>query len=39
MGLVGTVWASIAVACFLPSFMIAWQHLAASKRPAKVRAA
>lgn len=39
MGLVGTVWASIAVACFLPSFMIAWQHLAASKRGVKVRAA
>ena len=39
MGLIGTVWASIAIACFLPSFMIAWQHLAASKRPAKVRPA
>lgn len=39
MGLIGAVWTSIAVACFLPSFMIAWQHLAASKRPAKVRAA
>lgn len=39
MGLVGTVWTSIAVACFLPSFMIAWQHLAASKRPAKARTA
>jgi uncharacterized membrane protein len=39
MGLVGSVWSSIAVACFLPSFMIAWQHLAVSKRPAKVRAA
>lgn len=39
MGLIGAVWTSIAVACFLPSFMIAWQHLAASKRPAKARAA
>src|SRR5579859_1041669 len=39
LGLAEVVWSVIAVACFLPSFLIAWQHLAASKRPAKVRAA
>lgn len=39
LGLAEVVWSCIAIACFLPSFMIAWQHLAASKRPAKVRAA
>lgn len=39
IGLEEAVWTSIAVACFLPSFLIAWQHLAASKRPASPRAA
>ena len=42
MGLVGVetvVWSVIAAACFLPSFVIAWQALAASRRPVKVRAA
>ena len=39
LGLAEVVWSVIATACFLPSFVIAWQHLAASKRPAKVRAA
>ncbi len=39
LGLAEVVWSCIAIACFLPSFMIAWQHLAASKRPAKARAA
>ena len=39
MGLAEVVWSMIAIACFLPSFLIAWQHLAASKRPTKVRAA
>jgi uncharacterized membrane protein len=39
LGLEEAVWTSIAVACFLPSFVIAWQHLAASKRPASPRAA
>jgi uncharacterized membrane protein len=36
LGLEEVVWSVIAVACFLPSFLIAWQHLAASKRPARV---
>jgi uncharacterized membrane protein len=39
MGLAEVVWSVIAVACFLPSFLIEWQHLAASRRTAKVRAA
>ncbi|HKV28756.1 MAG TPA: DUF2306 domain-containing protein [Candidatus Acidoferrales bacterium] len=39
IGLQEAVWTSIAVACFLPSFVIAWQHLAASKRPGVARAA
>ncbi|HEV2298742.1 MAG TPA: DUF2306 domain-containing protein [Candidatus Acidoferrales bacterium] len=38
LGLAEVVWSVIAVACFLPSFLIAWQHLAASKRPARVPA-
>ena len=38
IGLAEVVWSVIAVACFLPSFLIAWQHLAASKRPARVPA-
>jgi len=39
LGLADAVWTSIAAACFLPSFLIAWQHLSASARPAKIRAA
>jgi len=42
MGLLGVetvVWSVIATACFLPSFVIAWQALAVSRRPAKVRTA
>jgi hypothetical protein len=42
MGLIGTatvVWGVIAVACFLPSFVIAWQRLAGGKRAVKVRPA
>ncbi len=38
MGVLGvetTVWSAIAVACFLPSFLIEWQKLSASNRPAK----
>lgn len=38
LGLAETVWSAIAVACFLPSFLISWKHLAASNRPAKARA-
>ena len=39
LGLATVVWSVIATACFLPSFIIAWQSLAASRAPAKVRAA
>jgi len=42
MGLEGiqvTVWGCIAVACCLPSFLIAWQALGNSRRPVKVQAA
>lgn len=39
VGVESTVWSTIAVAGFLPSFLIAWQALAASKRTVKVRAA
>ena len=42
MGLLGVetvVWSVISTACFLPSFVIAWQSLAASRRTVKVRAA
>lgn len=41
MGLLGvqtTVWTVLATACFLPSFVIAWQGLAASRRAMKARA-
>lgn len=38
-GLAETVWSVIAVACFLPSFLIAWQGVAAAKPGAKARAA
>lgn len=42
MGLVGVetvVWTVIATACFLPSFLLAWQALAVNRKPAKVRTA
>ena len=39
LGLATVVWSVIATACFLPSFVIAWQALAASRRPVKVRTA
>jgi hypothetical protein len=42
MGLIGVatvVWTVIAVACFLPSFVIAWQGLAVGKRTTRVRPA
>jgi uncharacterized membrane protein len=32
LGIATVVWSAIAVACFLPSFVIAWQELAASRR-------
>jgi uncharacterized membrane protein len=35
-GLVAVVWSVIATACFLPSFVIAWQALAATRRVVKV---
>ncbi len=38
-GAVTVVWSVIATACFLPSFVIAWQALAASQRLVKVRPA
>jgi uncharacterized membrane protein len=37
LGLATVVWSVIATACFLPSFVIAWQALAASRRAIKVR--
>jgi uncharacterized membrane protein len=37
IGLQETVWSVIAVACFLPSFVIEWQHLAANRRMTKAR--
>ena len=41
MGIVESVWGVIAVACFLPSFVLAWQSMPAGKRGAttKVRTA
>jgi len=39
LGLATVVWSVIATACFLPSFVIAWQALAASRRTANVRTA
>jgi hypothetical protein len=39
LGAVTVVWSVIATACFLPSFVIAWQALAASRRAVKVRTA
>src|SRR4029077_20932234 len=38
-GLASVVWSVIATACFLPSFVIAWQALAASRRTVKARTA
>ena len=37
LGVATVVWSVIATACFLPSFVIAWQALTASRRAAKVR--
>ena len=39
LGIATVVWSVIAFASFLPSFVIAWQALAASKRGVKVRPA
>lgn len=39
MGIATVVWSLVAIAGFLPSFVIAWQALAASKRTVRVRAA
>ena len=39
LGLVATVWGCIAVACFLPSFLIEWEKLAASRRASRTSAA
>jgi uncharacterized membrane protein len=39
LGIDATVWGTIAVAAFLPSFLIEWQKLAASVATAKARAA
>jgi uncharacterized membrane protein len=39
LGVATVVWSVIATACFLPSFAIAWQALAASKRPVSARTA
>jgi uncharacterized membrane protein len=38
-GIASVVWSVIATACFLPSFVIAWQALASSRRTAKARTA
>ena len=37
LGIATVVWSVLAFACFLPSFVIAWQALAASRRAARVR--
>jgi uncharacterized membrane protein len=39
LGLATVVWSVIATACFLPSFVIAWQALAASRRASNIRTA
>ncbi|MGO9641072.1 MAG: DUF2306 domain-containing protein [Candidatus Acidiferrales bacterium] len=39
LGVITVVWSVIATACFLPSFVIAWQALAASRRTVRVRTA
>jgi hypothetical protein len=36
LGVATAVWSVIATACFLPSFVIAWQTLAASRPAPKV---
>jgi hypothetical protein len=38
-GIATVVWSVIATACFLPSFVIAWQALVASRRTAKAQTA
>lgn len=38
VGIATVVWSVIAAACFLPSFVIAWQALAASRRTVKASA-
>lgn len=38
LGVATVVWSCIATACFLPSFVIAWQALAASRRTERARA-
>jgi uncharacterized membrane protein len=39
LGIATVVWSVIATACFLPSFVIAWQALAATRRAVRARAA
>jgi uncharacterized membrane protein len=39
LGIVTVVWSVIATACFLPSFVIAWQALAATRRVVRARTA
>ncbi|MCL5287173.1 MAG: DUF2306 domain-containing protein [Acidobacteria bacterium] len=39
LGVATVVWSVLATACFLPSFVIAWQSLAAGRTPAKARSA
>ena len=39
LGVETVVWSVISTACFLPSFVIAWQSFVASQRTVKVRAA
>ena len=39
LGIVTVVWSVIATACFLPSFVIAWQALAATRRVVRARSA
>jgi len=38
-GLITVVWSVIAMACFLPSFVIAWQSLAGSRQTAEIQSA
>jgi hypothetical protein len=37
LGVATVVWSVIATACFLPSFVIAWQALAATRRAVKAQ--
>ena len=39
LGVESVVWTVIATACFLPSFLLAWQALTSGRKPVKVRAA